>query len=122
MSEIVKIEADSAGLQKFTRTDDGILIPHVVIEGNSVESAGGSNSDGIIVNGSAQRYQVVNLTSTDYIPTENFIGIHVLSDGDVKIEGVDGNAVTIPLVVGLWPYGGSKILRTGTSATLIALF
>ena len=66
---------------------------------------------------SANRYETVNLTSSDYTPDEPFRAVHVSGDGNITIEGIDGKQATIAVVAGLYPFGGRKIIRATTTAT-----
>lgn len=72
---------------------------------------------------SANRYKAVDLTSTNFVSTDPFKGLHIGGDGNIVIVGVDGQAVTLTVKAGVWPYGGSSIVRTGTTATgIVALY
>jgi hypothetical protein len=72
---------------------------------------------------SANRYKAVNLSSVDFNSTDPFKGLHIGGDGNIVITGVDGLSVTIAVTAGVWPYGGIKITKTGTTATgIIALY
>lgn len=72
---------------------------------------------------SAVRYEDADISSVDYEPSEPFKGLFCTAAGDVVITGVDGvNSSALPLTVGVWPLAGIKVVKTGTTATLVALF
>lgn len=72
---------------------------------------------------SSHRYETVDLSVADYTPSEAFKGLFCKAEGDVIIEGADDvDSPAMPLTVGIWPLGGTAIRRTGTTATLVALF
>lgn len=72
---------------------------------------------------SAIRYEEVDLSLDDFVPTHPFKGLHVGGDGNVVIVGLDGNAITLALTAGSWSYGGIAIGQTGTTATgIVALY
>lgn len=65
---------------------------------------------------SVTRYESVSL-SADYEPDTPFKGLYITSGGDVTIVGLDGVAVTMTLQSNtLYPFGGSAILISTTSA------
>lgn len=72
---------------------------------------------------SANRYQAVDLSIVDYAPADPFKGLHIGRDGDIVIVGIDGRSATLAVTAGVWPYGGSRIIRSGTTATgIVALY
>lgn len=44
-----------------------------------------------------------------------FSGIHIANAGSVTIRGADGEDTTIALTAGVWPFGGSAIVESGTT-------
>lgn len=72
---------------------------------------------------SSNRYKEVDLSTADFLSSPSFKALHVGGDGDVTITGVDGVTVTMNLTAGLWPYGGTAIVRATTTATdIVALY
>lgn len=71
-------------------------------------------------NTSAVAYEALTFTGGYYTPTAGkvFAGLYVApgtANGNVVIEGVDGNTATLTLSPGLWPLGGQRIVQTGTT-------
>ena len=71
---------------------------------------------------SATSYEDVDtpLGSGDYEPVAPFKGVIVtIASGNIVIEGLDGVQVTLPVGVRVdpYPFGGAKIIQTGTTAT-----
>lgn len=73
---------------------------------------------------SAVCHKNVDLTSVDYNPDRPFKGFHTADAGVIVIIGLDGNRTTFTIPAGgAYPYGGSVIVRTGTTCTgIVALF
>lgn len=71
-------------------------------------------------NTSAVAYEALTFTTGYYIPTVGkvFAGLYIApgtANGDVVIEGVDGNTAVLTLGPGVWPLGGQRIVQTGTT-------
>jgi hypothetical protein len=70
------------------------------------------------INVNESKHVAVSLASTDY--SDFFSKIYVGGTGNVKIDGMDGVAVTFyDVPIGILPVGGKKIYKTGTTATNI---
>jgi hypothetical protein len=77
-------------------------------------------------NSSAVAYAPLAFTAGEYVPNDNmlFSGLYVApgtSVGAITLEGVDGVARTISIGPGVWPFGGAKILETGTTISTAAV-
>jgi hypothetical protein len=71
-------------------------------------------------NTSAVAYEALTFTTGYYTPTVGkvFAGLYIApgtANGDVVIEGVDGNTAVLTLGPGVWPLGGQRIVQTGTT-------
>lgn len=71
-------------------------------------------------NTSAVAYEALTFTAGYYTPTVGkvFAGLYIApgtANGDVVIEGVDGNTAVLTLGPGVWPLGGQRIVQTGTT-------
>lgn len=71
-------------------------------------------------NSSAVAYEALTFTTGFYTPTVGkvFAGLYVApsaTNGNVVIEGVDGNTITLTLGPGVWPLGGQRIVESGTT-------
>ncbi len=65
-------------------------------------------------------YQDVVFTAGVYL--RPFKALHVNTAGSVRIRGFNGQEVTFTnLVEGLWPYAGTALIESGTTADLIAI-
>lgn len=73
---------------------------------------------------SALRYEAVDTTSADWVPTTVFKGLHITTACTVAIKGIDDAVVMLPLTPGTYPYGGMAIMQSGTTVTtgIVALF
>ena len=73
---------------------------------------------------SSLRYEAVDTTSADWVPTTVFKGLHISEDCTVAIKGIDNAVVVMSLSYGTYPYGGIAIVKNGTSVTtgIVALF
>lgn len=77
-------------------------------------------------NSSAVAYAPLVFTDGEYIPNDNmlFAGLYVApgtSVGAITFEGVDGVSCTVSIGPGIWPFGGAKILETGTTISTAAV-
>lgn len=77
-------------------------------------------------NSSAVAYAPLAFTSGEYVPDDNilFAGLYIApgtANGTIEIEGVDGETAILTLSPGVWPFGGAKILQTGTTITTAAV-
>jgi hypothetical protein len=73
-------------------------------------------------NTSAVAYEALTFTAGFYTPTVGkvFAGLYIApgtANGNVVIEGVDGNTATLTLGPGVWPLGGQRIVSNGTTIT-----
>lgn len=73
-------------------------------------------------NTSAVAYEALTFTGGFYTPTvaNVFSGLYIApgtTNGDVEIEGVDGNTAILTLGPGVWPLGGQRIVENGTTIT-----
>jgi len=71
-------------------------------------------------NTSAVAYEALTFTTGYYTPTVGkvFAGLYIApgtANGDVVIEGVDGNTAVLTLGPGVWPLGRQRIVQTGTT-------
>ena len=71
-------------------------------------------------NTSAVAYEALTFTDGFYTPTVGkvFAGLYIApgtANGDVEIEGVDGNTATLTLSPGIWPLGGQRIVENRTT-------
>jgi hypothetical protein len=71
-------------------------------------------------NSSAVAYEALTFTSGYYTPTVGkvFAGLYIAPDttnGNVVIEGVNGEIRTLTLSPGVWPLGGQRIVESGTT-------
>lgn len=71
-------------------------------------------------NTSAVAYEALTFTTGYYTPTVGkvFAGLYIApgtANGDVEIEGVDGNTAVLTLGPGVWPLGGQRIVENGTT-------
>lgn len=73
---------------------------------------------------SALRYEEIDVSEEDYETTDfPFKGLHINEEGDVNIQGVDGESAVVHLLPGTWPYGGIGILSEDTTSTnIVVLF
>ena len=73
---------------------------------------------------SALRYEAVDTTSADWVPTTVFKGLHITAACTVVIKGVDEETIALALTPGTYPYGGMAIMKSGTTVTtgIVALF
>ena len=79
-------------------------------------------------NSSAVAYEALAFTGDPgfYTPTVGkvFAGLYIApgtTNGDVVIEGVDGNTAILTLGPGVWPLGGQRIVETGTTISTAAV-
>jgi hypothetical protein len=74
--------------------------------------------------GSALRYEAVDTSIDDWVPTTVFKGLHIAEACTVTIKGVDEETIQLTLSPGVYPYGGIAIMKSGTSVTtgIVALF
>ena len=66
----------------------------------------------------------IDLSSTDYAPTAGSsatpFAVYVGGAGDVKIDTIEGDAITVTAVAGATlPWAAKKVYRTGTTATAL---
>ena len=74
-------------------------------------------------------YAPLIFTAGEYIPTVDgetrlFSGLYVApgtSNGNINIQGVDGNSIVITLSPGHWSFGGAKIIQADTTITAAAV-
>lgn len=73
---------------------------------------------------SALRYEAVDTTAADWVPTTVFKGLHISAACTVVIKGIDEEIITLSLTPGTYPYGGMAIVKSGTSVEtgIVALF
>lgn len=73
---------------------------------------------------SALRYEAVDTTTADWVPSTVFKGLHISAACTVVIQGIDEETITLTLTPGTYPYGGMAIIKSGTSVTtgIVALF
>lgn len=78
------------------------------------------------VDASAIAYESLTFANGEYLPQYNgvFAGIHVAAnaaEGAITIVGIDGVAKTLTIGSGVWPFGGIKILASGTTISTAAV-
>jgi hypothetical protein len=77
-------------------------------------------------NTSAVAYEALTFTDGFYTPTVGkvFAGLYIApgtANGDVEIEGVDGETAILTLSPGVWPLGGQRIVEDGTTISAAAV-
>ena len=77
-------------------------------------------------NTSAVAYEALTFTAGFYTPTVGkvFAGLYIApgtANGDIEIEGVDGETVILTLGPGVWPLGGQRIVETGPTISEVAV-
>ena len=77
-------------------------------------------------NSSAVAYEALTFTDGFYTPVVGkvFAGLYIApgtANGNIVIEGVDGETVTLTLSPGIWPLGGQRIVETDTTISTAAV-
>jgi hypothetical protein len=77
-------------------------------------------------NTSAVAYEALTFTDGFYTPTVGkvFAGLYIApgtANGNIVIEGVDGETATLTLSPGVWPLGGQRIVDSGTTISEAAV-
>jgi hypothetical protein len=77
-------------------------------------------------NSSAVAYEALAFTDGFYTPTAGkvFAGLYIApgtTNGNIIIEGVDGETATLTLSPGVWPLGGQRIVEAGTTISTAAV-